>query len=240
MSLFAIADLHLSFGTNKPMNIFRGWDGYEEQIDAAWQRLVSPEDTVVIAGDISWAMDFSQLAADFDFIDRLPGKKLILKGNHDYWWNSKTKMDRFCAENGYSTIGFIHNNTCRCGQYAVCGTRGWFYDLKENDDKKVLLREAGRLETSIAAAEKTGLEPLVFLHYPPLYGDYRCDEIMDVLLRHRIRRCYYGHLHAQSHAKAVNGEAEGIVFTNIAADWLRFTPLEITQEENVCAEKTEK
>ena len=227
MALFAIADLHLSFGTDKPMNIFRGWQGYERRIAEAWTRLVMPEDTVVIAGDVSWATDFEQLRADFEFLQRLPGQKRIVKGNHDYWWSTRAKMDRFCAENGYDTISFIHNGAEICGQTAICGTRGWFYDLKESDDKKVLLREAGRLETSIAAAEQTGLEPVVFLHYPPVYGDYRCGEMMDVLLRHRVRRCYYGHLHAQSHASAVQGETEGILFTNIAADWLRFTPLRV-------------
>lgn len=231
MALFAIADLHLSFGTDKPMNIFRGWQNYERRIEEAWTRLVTPEDTVVIAGDVSWATDFEQLRADFEFLQRLPGQKRIVKGNHDYWWSTRAKMDRFCAENGFHSISFIHNSAEICGQTAICGTRGWFYDLKECDDKKVLLREAGRLETSIAAAEQTGLEPVVFLHYPPVYGDYRCGEMMDVLLRHRVRRCYYGHLHAQSHASAVQGETEGILFTNIAADWLRFTPLRVDPPE---------
>jgi len=229
MSLFAIADLHLSLGTDKPMNIFRGWDGYEQRIEQAWRRLVKPEDAVVIAGDISWAMDFAQLEADFAFLHGLPGRKLILKGNHDYWWSTVSKMERFCAEKGFDDIRFIHNSAERCGNIAVCGTRGWFYDLKDSDDKKVLLREAGRLDASIRAALQTGLEPVVFLHYPPLYGDYRCDEIMEVLLRHGVRRCFYGHLHAQSHSRAVNGWAEGILFTNIAADWLRFVPIEVPQ-----------
>jgi len=224
MSVFAIADLHLSFSVDKPMNIFGGWSDYVGRLESAWRKLVKDGDFVVLPGDISWAMDFAQAKADFAFIHTLPGTKFIMKGNHDYWWNTAKKMNEFLAENGFSTIRFIHNNAEAADNIAVCGTRGWFYDLTDSADKKVLNREVGRLQTSIDAAKKTGLEPVVFLHYPPLYGEYRCDEIMDVLLENGIKRCYYGHLHAQSHQKAVTGLHEGIEFRLISADYLKFIP----------------
>ena len=224
MSVFAISDLHLSFSVDKPMNIFGGWSDYTGRLDTAWRKLVKDRDFVVLPGDISWAMDLSQAKSDFAFLHALPGTKFIIKGNHDYWWNTIKKMNEFLSENGFSTIRFIHNSAEITGDIAVCGTRGWFYDLADSADKKVLNREVGRLRASIAEALKTGLEPVVFLHYPPLYGDYRCDEIMDALIEFGIRRCYYGHLHAQSHKKAVTGLHEGVEFRLISADYLKFIP----------------
>lgn len=224
MSVFAIADLHLSFSADKPMNIFGGWNDYTDRLKAAWRKLVKDDDFVVLPGDISWAMDLPQAKADFAFVNELPGTKFIMKGNHDYWWNTVKKMNGFLTENGFSTIKFIHNSAEPAENIAICGTRGWFYDLNDSADKKVLNREVGRLRMSIEAAKKTGLEPVVFLHYPPLYGEYRCDEIMDALIEYGIKRCYYGHLHAQSHRKAITGLQEGIEFRLISADYLKFVP----------------
>ncbi len=224
MSVFAIADLHLSFSVDKPMNIFGGWSDYTDRLEKNWRSLVKATDTVVVPGDISWAMDFAGAKADFAFLDALPGRKIIGKGNHDYWWNTVTKMDAFCAENGFSTIRFLHNNAYAADGIAVCGTRGWFYDLTDSADKKVLRREAGRLDASIRAGEKLGPEPVVFLHYPPVYGDYRCEEMLEVLAAHNVKRCFYGHLHGASHARAVQGEFEGVTYRMIAADYLRFVP----------------
>ena len=224
MSVFAIADLHLSFTVDKPMNIFGGWSDYTERLETAWRKLVKDGDFVVLPGDISWAMDFAQAKADFAFLQGLPGIKFVMKGNHDYWWNTAKKMNEFLTENGFLSVKIIHNSAEIADNIAVCGTRGWFYDLADSADKKVLNREVGRLRMSIEAAKKTGKEPVVFLHYPPLYGEYRCDEIMDTLLEYRIKRCYYGHLHAQSHKKAVTGLQEGIEFRLISADYLKFVP----------------
>ena len=224
MSVFAIADLHLSFTVDKPMNIFGGWSDYTERLETAWRKLVKDGDFVVLPGDISWAMDFAQAKADFAFLQGLPGIKFVMKGNHDYWWNTAKKMNEFMDENGFSSIKIIHNSAEVADNIAVCGTRGWFYDLADSADKKVLNREVGRLRMSIEAAKKTGKEPVVFLHYPPLYGEYRCDEIMGTLLEYGIKRCYYGHLHAQSHKKAVTGLQEGIEFRLISADYLKFVP----------------
>ena len=156
MSLFAIADLHLSLGTDKPMDIFGGWSDYVTKLETNWQNKVRPEDTVVIPGDISWGMNFEQSKKDFEFINKLNGRKIISKGNHDYWWNTKNKMDKFFAENGFDTINILHNNHYSYDGYGICGTRGWISDNGEPADQKVLAREAGRLALSIESAQKAG------------------------------------------------------------------------------------
>lgn len=227
MSLFVIGDLHLSLGTDKPMDIFGGWANYVERISENWERLVSEDDTVVIPGDVSWAMDLEGAAADFRFIHELKGTKIISKGNHDYWWTTGAKMNRFFSDNGFDSIKILHNNHYAYGQYGICGTRGWINDDGEPADAKVLAREAGRLETSIASAEKEGLEPIVFLHYPPLYGNEYNYDILDVMYRHRIKRCFYGHVHGKGHQYAVNGERDGIDFRLVSGDYVQFAPYKI-------------
>ena len=229
MSLFAIADLHLSLGTDKPMDIFNGWDNYVERLEKNWRAVVQDTDTVVIAGDISWAMKLEETAADFAFLHSLPGRKLLLKGNHDYWWTTRKKMDDFLNAQGFSTLGIIHNSAEAAGEFAVCGTRGWFYDAElSGEDRTVLLREVGRLNMSLDAAEKTGLEPVVFLHYPPLYAQSVCEEMMDVLRERNIKKCYYGHIHGNAAAqKAVTGNYDGIRFSLIACDYIHFLPVKI-------------
>lgn len=224
MSLFALGDLHLSLSGNKPMDIFKGWDNHVERLAANWKRLITEEDTVVLPGDLSWAMKLEDTAADFAFIHALPGRKLLLKGNHDLWWCTMRKMENYFTEQGFTSMRFIHNNAVPVGRVCVCGTRGWFFD-DVSSDKKVLLREAGRLEASIAAAEKTGLEPVVFLHYPPVYGDQVCEEIFEVIQKHNIKRVYYGHLHGPAVYKAVNGWYEGIQFRLVSCDCVGFTPV---------------
>lgn len=224
MALFALGDTHLSLGTDKPMDIFRGWQDYMTRLESSWRAIVGEEDTVVLCGDISWAMKLANTREDFAFLHSLPGRKLILKGNHDYWWSTKRKMDAFIEACGFSTLSILFNNCGTYGRYALCGTRGWSYDCPENE-QLVLLREAGRLRMSLEAGAKTGLEPLVFLHYPPLYGDYRCDEIMDVLHEFGVRRCVYGHLHAQAHKRASIGEFEGIDMRLVSADYCGFVPV---------------
>lgn len=230
MALYAIGDTHLSLSVNKPMTVFPGWDDYVQRLETNWRMLVAPEDTVVIPGDVSWGMSLEQAKADFAFLQSLPGRKLLLKGNHDYWWCTRRKMDTFLTENGFDTLCFVHNDAVPVdGRVAVCGTRGWFFDAEQDADRKVLLREAGRLELSIQAAKETGLEPVVFLHYPPLYGGQRCPEILDVLQREKIRRCYYGHVHSAGIRLAFNGEDAGICYRLVSADALLFTPLSIPE-----------
>lgn len=228
MPLYTIGDLHLSVSGEKRQDIFPGWENYIERIEKNWKKLIGDNDTVVLCGDISWAMKLEETELDFAFIDRLPGHKLIIKGNHDYWWTTKTKMDRYLAEKGFSTMEILFNNSYVCGGAAVCGTRGWSYDCAGEEDMKVLARECGRLRMSLDSAVKArenGMEPIVFLHYPPVFADYRCDEIMQVLHDYDIKRCYYGHLHSFSQSRAVTGNCEGIEMRLIAADHCNFTPV---------------
>ncbi len=224
MSLFAIADLHLSLGADKPMDIFPGWAGYVEKLEKNWRENVRPEDTVVIAGDISWGLEIGETKEDFAFLDSLPGTKLLLKGNHDLWFSTKTKVERFFEENGFSTLKILFNNAYEYGDYAICGTRGW---MNDQTDKKVLLRECGRLRLSLEAGKKLGKKPLVFLHYPPVYGGGECYEILDVLLEYGIERVYYGHIHGYSAGYAINGIRNGIDFRLISCDYIQFNPIKI-------------
>ena len=206
------------------MDVFRGWNNHIERLEHNWRLLVGEDDVVVIPGDISWAMSLEEAAVDLAFLNALPGTKLLMKGNHDYWWNTKRKMDSFLEEQGFSTLRILHNNAYRFGDYTICGTRGWFYDAEADADKKILLREAGRLRLSIAEAKKLGGEPIVFLHYPPLSLVQQCDELLDVLRENAIERCYYGHLHGASTQNAFLKEQDGVRFSLVSADYLGFCP----------------
>ena len=227
MSVFVIADLHLSLGTDKPMDVFRGWQDYVQRLEKNWRALVQPDDTVVLAGDISWAMKLEETTEDFSFLQRLPGRKWIIKGNHDYWWTTRRKMDRYLQQNGLTTIGFIHNDAVAADGLALCGTRGWLLEAGGEADVKVLQREVGRLRTSLEAGRKTGLPPVVFLHYPPVYGNSVCRQIIDLLHEYGVRRCFYGHLHGPAATKAFCGVYEGINMQLIACDRLLFTPQKV-------------
>ncbi|NLL63462.1 MAG: serine/threonine protein phosphatase [Ruminococcaceae bacterium] len=228
MSVFAIGDIHLSFSTDKPMDIFSGWQDYESRLEKNWIRLVEPEDTVIIPGDISWALNLEDTKADFGFLDRLPGTKIIGKGNHDFWWDTLTKMNRFLEENGFTTIKFLFNNAYDVEDMAICGTRGWFFDDESDHAEKILNREVGRLKLSIEVAQKIGKELVVFLHYPPLTGEKICEPIMEVLIENNIKKCYYAHLHGNTINYAFKGIYKGIEFDLVSADALGFTPKLVT------------
>ncbi len=226
--IYTIADLHLSFGTDKPMDIFSGWTNYTERIRNNWQRLVEPNDTVVIAGDISWAMKLNEINKDFEYIQSLNGKKIILKGNHDYWWTTKSKMDKYISDSGFDSVSILHNNYYVVEDTAICGTRGWFYDAEKDEDMLILKREVGRLKMSVEPALKAGYQPVVFLHYPPIYNGMECTEIMNVLREYEIKKCFYGHVHGgNASKKAFIGEKYGIKFQLIACDYINFTPMSI-------------
>ena len=225
MSLFVISDTHLSFGTDKPMDVFGGWQNFEERLSDNWNKIVNDGDTVVIPGDISWGIDLEESCEDFRFLDSLPGKKILMKGNHDYWWATKTKSEKFFEDKGFSTLSVLFNNTYEAGDFSLCGTRGWIHDCCKDEDKKVLLREAGRLRMSAQAALETGKEPIAFLHYPPIDGNGEwCSEIYEVLKDTGVRRVFYGHLHGISHKNAFNGEKDGITMSLVSADYLKFCP----------------
>ncbi len=226
MALFVIADLHLSFSVDKPMDIFSGWDNYIEKVEKMLKLIVKESDKVVIAGDFSWSMMLEDTYKDFKFFHWLQGKKIILKGNHDYWWVTMRKMNDYLEKNNFDTISFLFNNSYIVDDYAICGTRGWYYDAQSKEDVKVLNREVGRLKLSIEKALESKKEPIVFLHYPPVYSDLPCQEILDVLHDYNIKKCYYGHIHGGNAAKkAHNGLYEGINMKLIACDYINFTPM---------------
>lgn len=226
MALFVIADLHLSLGTNKPMDVFQGWHDYVSRLEANWRSAVGMDDTVVIAGDISWAMKLEDTLKDFTWLNSLPGEKLLLKGNHDYWWSTRSKIDSFFEEHGFSTLHILHNCAYRVGDRTVCGTRGWLYNSETEEDKKIVSREAGRLTASIEDAKRMGGIITAFLHYPPVYDDMECTEILDILSRNKISDCYFGHIHGQYAAqKALVGEYKGVQMHLISCDFVDFSPV---------------
>lgn len=225
MSLFCIADLHLSFHADKSMEVFRGWERYTQRLEENWKAIVSPEDTVVLAGDISWGMKLEDTREDFAYLHSLPGKKLILKGNHDYWWSTRTKIEKFWADCGFDDLSLVHNSACPVGEIAVCGTRGWLYNSETAEDRKIVAREAGRLNASLDEAEKLGLRPVVFLHYPPVYDNMECRGILDILVERGVKECYYGHVHGtQAARRAPVGEYRGVKMHLISADYVKFVP----------------
>lgn len=226
MSLYVLGDLHLSFGTDKPMDIFRGWSNHVDKITENWNALVSDSDTVVVNGDISWAMSLKNTERDFSFINNdLRGNKIFIKGNHDYWWNTKAKMDAFLREKGFDRIKVLNNNAYLADGVSVCGTRGWINDDSAPFDAKLLNREAGRLEMSVIEGEKLGGEVIAFLHYPPIFGAEKNYYMLDVMKKHGITRCFYGHVHGPAVKKAFNGEYDGIVFQITSCDCVNFTPI---------------
>ena len=202
MSLYVIGDLHLSLGSNKPMDIFGGWHNYLEKLEENWRRLVRPED-----------------------LQGLPGRKYLIKGNHDYWWGSARKMQLFFEENGLDSLKILHNNCAEEEGLILCGTRGWLFENGAAFDQKIVNREAGRLEMSLKASQGMEGERVVFLHYPPLFGDQVLPEFIDLMEEWKVRRCYYGHLHGNACRIAFNGSYRGIQFQLVSADGLGFCPL---------------
>ena len=224
MALYAIGDLHLCLGADKPMDIFGGaWIGYMDKLRQGLS-VIGPDDTTVLLGDLSWALDLEGATEDFRFINAIPGRKIILKGNHDYWWNTVTKFQKFCTENGFENIHILNNNHFEYEGIAICGTRGWFFEEEKSGehDEKVFRRELLRLETSLKSAGD--LPKLVFLHYPPRYKGYECPEILELLKKYQVTACYYGHLHGASHGLAMEGIWDGVDFRLVSADKLGFHP----------------
>lgn len=227
MALYAIGDLHLCLGAPKPMDVFGGtWTGYMDKLKQGMS-VIRPDDTTVLLGDLSWALGLEEAKEDFEWIDSIPGRKIILKGNHDYWWNTATKFYRFCDENGFSNQFILNNNHYEYDGFALCGTRGWFFEEERSGthDEKVFNRELLRLETSLQSAGD--LPKIVFLHYPPRYKGYECKEILDLLKKYDVRRCFYGHLHGASHGLAQEGQWDGVEFRLVSADKLNFQPFPV-------------
>ena len=233
MSLIVLCDTHLSLSLNKPMDIFGSrWHNFEEKLRHRWNERVTDADTVVIGGDISWAMSLNEAKEDFSFINSLPGKKIFVRGNHDFWWDSLKKMKHFLDSNSFDTISFLQNDAQEVGGIAICGTRGWFADAKSappgTDYEKLSLREAQRLEMSIQSAEKNmpGAEINVFLHLPPIFGDCICEPICSVLSRYEVKRCFYGHIHGLYEIPQITCY-NGVSYILTSADYLDFTPYRV-------------
>ncbi len=228
MALYAIGDLHLSFSVDKPMEVFGDrWKGHIDRLRASLSEL-HEDDVLVLAGDTSWGIDLDEALDDFAFVDAFPGKKILLKGNHDYWWGTAGKMKRFFAEHDILTLDILHNNCFTYGDYAICGTRGWFYEEDHGGhNEKMLLREAQRLTASFEAGK--GKKLLCFLHYPPIYMNYRCPEILEVIDKYAPEFCYYGHLHGPSLSYAFEGKRENTTYSLISADALQFVPKKILE-----------
>ena len=228
MSVFAMSDTHLSLSADKSMEVFAGWQNYVERIERNWRAIVSDEDVVVMPGDISWAMHLCDTFEDFSFINSLPGKKIILKGNHDLWWQSISKMNAYLADNKFDTISFLHNSCYNEQGLCITGSRGWLTEPGSEHDEKIIAREAGRLRLSLDAARSVGnADPTVFLHYPPVVHGAVCDEILDVIREYGVKQVYYGHIHRGSYFKAFNGVYDGIHFRCVSADMVDFTPVKI-------------
>lgn len=224
MALYAMGDLHLCLGAPKPMDVFGGaWVGYMEKLKQGLS-VITEKDTLVLMGDLSWALDLNSAVADFAWINEIPGRKIILKGNHDYWWSTQAKFTKFCLENGFSDLNLLNNNCYFYDDWAICGTRGWFFEEERSGDhdEKVFRRELIRLEASLKAAGDR--EKMVFLHYPPRYKGYTCREILDLLESYGVRQCFYGHLHGASHKLAMEGTWDGIEYRLLSADYLDFQP----------------
>ena len=232
MSIYAIADLHLSFNNPKPMDIFGdNWENHAEKIKKDWVEKVKENDTVLIPGDFSWETYLEDTYKDFAYLDSLPGKKILLKGNHDYWWTTVTNIRKYLKENNFNTIDILYNNSYEVEDKIIVGTRGW--DYSKTADKKIIEREINRLIISLESAKKSenNKEIIACMHYPPISKNLINNEyekkIINILKEYNVKKCLYGHLHGTAHKDAINGERENIKFSLVSADYLDFKLLKI-------------
>lgn len=233
MSIYVIGDLHLSFSADKPMNIFgNNWDNHAEKIKNNWIKKVTNEDTVILPGDFSWATYLEDTYKDFEYLNNLPGKKIMSKGNHDYWWSTLTSMKKFLKENDFDNINFLYNNSYLIEDKIIVGTRGWVNNWKSEESRKILKRENDRLELSIKSGIEnfgSNKEMIAFIHYPPFYKEVVPDEIdfIKTFNKYNIKKCYYAHLHAEAHKEAIEGNVDGIEYKLVSSDYLNFDLLKV-------------
>ena len=230
MSIYVIADLHLYFSIDKPMNIFgNNWENHAEKIKDNWIKKVKPEDTVLIPGDFSWATYLEDTYNDFKFLNELPGKKILLKGNHDYWWTTLNKMNNYIKQSGFENINFLYNNSYLIEDKIIAGTRGWGGNLN-TENIRILKRENERLKLSIKDGiqkYRNDKEIIVLMHYPPFIKDNMEVDFIKTLKDYNVKKCYYGHLHAESHKDAIEGKIENIEFKLVSSDYMNFDLLKI-------------
>ncbi len=234
MSIYVIGDLHLSFSVDKPMDIFGyNWENHAEKIKENWIQKVNDEDTVILLGDFSWATYLEDTYKDFEFLNNLPGKKILSKGNHDYWWTTVTSMKKFLKENNFDNIDFLYNNSFLIENKIITGTRGWINTWKSEENYKILKRENDRLKLSIESGIKNfgnDKEIITFIHYPPFYKENEVPEEIDfikTLSKYNIKKCYYAHLHGDSHKEAIEGNVKDIEFKLVSSDYLKFDLIKI-------------
>ena len=226
--IYAIADLHLDASGEKPMDIFgENWIDHDKKIIKSWNENIKDDDLVLLPGDISWGLKLEDAISDLEFIDSLPGTKIITKGNHDYWWSSLNKMNNL----GYKTINFIHNNSFEYKGYSICGTRGWAardsFEFSENDEK-IYLREVQRLKNSLDSCVNKKI--IAMIHYPPFNQDLGVNEFSQTLSDYKVEKCVYGHLHGKGHKFSYEGDLEGVDYHFVASDFLDFK-LKIIEED---------
>lgn len=235
MALFALADLHLGFGVSKPMAIFGSqWQDHDRQLEKNWRAAVTDDDTVLIPGDISWGMTLNEALPDLRFLDLLPGRKILSRGNHDYWWSSLTKMERFCKDSRLNSLVFLRNNGLPVDpDWLICGTRGWIVPADpdfRSADEKIYLREVGRLKLSLEAVVplRTDRHRLVVcLHYPPYPRDGSPTLFTDLLIEYKVDRCIFGHIHGLPPERRDYDRLEPIRCQLVSADHLTFNPLRL-------------
>lgn len=230
MSIYAISDLHLPMSEDKPMEIFGGvWENYVEKLKKNWEKAVKEEDYVLIAGDVSWAMYLRNIYEDLNWLNKLSGTKIISKGNHDYWWETHSKLNAYKEENGFFSLKFLHNNAYSVENTAICGSRGYpvlmeNVDALPEDEEKIYKRELLRFETSVSAAKSLGCEKITaMLHYPPGLE----SEFTEIMKKYGVSTCIYGHLHGDSHKSAIEGEYDGIFYKLVSCDYMNFTPYKL-------------
>lgn len=234
MSIYVIGDLHLSFSTDKPMDIFgKNWENHSEKVKQNWIKNVTENDTVILPGDFSWATYLENTYNDFEYLNSLPGKKIMLKGNHDYWWSTLAKMNKYLKENNFENIEFLCNNSFCIEDKIIVGTRGWTNtNLKSEENRKILKRENARLKLSIEDGIKKfgeNKDIIAFLHYPPFYKEPVLEEMdfIKTLKQYNVTKCYYGHLHGESHREAIEGLVDGIEYKLVSSDYMNFKLLKI-------------
>ncbi|NLC51733.1 MAG: hypothetical protein GX764_05445 [Firmicutes bacterium] len=226
MAIYALADLHLSFSMEKPMDIFGPeWTDHPQKIATRWQETVSEQDLVIIPGDISWAMRLEEAKKDLDWLATLPGVKLLLRGNHDYWWQSISRLRKALPQRIFA----LQNDFFPWGRWAICGTRGWICPgektFEDTRDLKIYRRELLRLELSLQSAVEEGYDTIIAaLHYPPVNSKHQSSGFTELLKRYGVQFCIYGHLHAEGHAQVLTGCHEGIHYRLVAADAVGFRP----------------
>lgn len=233
MAVYAISDLHLSFGTDKPMDIFgANWEDHACRLKKNWSKTVNDEDYVLIPGDISWGISLEEAEPDLAFIDALPGEKILLKGNHDYWWSTIRKFNNFADIKGYRTLNILHNNAFKIQDIAVCGSRGWISTDELNfsaEDQKIYNRELDRLRISLMCGRDLGGEIIAMMHYPPFDSKHRPNEFTCLLKEFGVKTCVYGHIHGNISEPWKNEVIDGIKYHLTSCNILNFIPIKLRE-----------